>query len=282
MPGTGCTLGVYEHRLADTDVAAVRAQAGSLPAITVAHLVKRFETVTALDDVSFEVACGSTTALLGGNGAGKTTTISILLGLLTPTCGAVTVLGADILRRRYRVLGAMNFSSPYVDLPRRLTVLENLLVYGRLYGVRELRGRIAELARELDLESFLRRPTGSLSAGQRTRVTLAKALLNQPRLLLLDEPTASLDPDTGDWVRSYLERWQAETGATILLASHNMAEVERLCDRVLMMRGGRIVDHGSPCELLDRYGRRTMEEVFLDIARRRPQPVVVAAEEDRR
>ena len=149
---------------------------------------------------------GSTTALLGGNGAGKTTTISILLGLLTPTSGTVTVLGVDMLRDRYRVLGRMNFSSPYVDLPRRLTVVENLRVYGRLYGVRNLQQRIAELARELDLEEFLDRPTGNLSAGQRTRVTLAKALLNRPRLLLLDEPTASLDPDTGDWMRSYLER----------------------------------------------------------------------------
>ena len=167
------------------------------PAVVAAHLVKRFDALTALDDVSFQVATGSTTALLGGNGAGKTTTISILLGLLTPTSGSVTVLGCDMLRHRYRVLGAMNFSSPYVDLPRRLTVAENLKVYGRLYGVRDLRGRIAELARELELSSFLDRPTGSLSTGQRTRVTLAKALLNRPRLLLLDEPTASLDPDTG-------------------------------------------------------------------------------------
>ncbi len=230
-----------------------------------------------MDDVTFNVPYGSTTALLGGNGAGKTTTISILLGLLKPTSGSVSVLGADLLRDRYRVLGAMNFSSPYVDLPRRLTVLENLLVYGRLYSVRDVRERIAELARDLDLQAFLRRPTGSLSAGQRTRAALAKALLNRPRLLLLDEPTASLDPDTGDWVRAYLERWRRESDATILLASHNMAEVERLCDRVLMMRDGRIVDSGSPTKLLDRYGRETLEEVFLDVARNR-QPTVVAAE----
>ena len=230
-----------------------------------------------MDDVTFNVPYGSTTALLGGNGAGKTTTISILLGLLTPTSGSVSVLGADLLRDRYRVLGAMNFSSPYVDLPRRLTVLENLLVYGRLYSVRDVRERIAELARELDLQAFLRRPTGSLSAGQRTRAALAKALLNRPRLLLLDEPTASLDPDTGDWVRAYLERWRRENDATILLASHNMAEVERLCDRVLMMRDGRIVDRGSPAKLLERYGRETLEEVFLDVARNR-QPTVGTAE----
>lgn len=269
-------------RRPSTDVAAVTARLASVAAVTVTHLVKRFETVIAIDDVSFQVASGSTTALLGGNGAGKTTTISILLGLLTPTSGAVTVLGCDMLRHRYRALGAMNFSSPYVDLPRRLSVVENLTVYGQLYGVRDLRRRIAELARELDLEGFLRRPTGSLSAGQRTRVTLAKALLNRPQLLLLDEPTASLDPDTGDWVRSYLERWRSETGATILLASHNMAEIERLCDRVLMMRSGRIVDEGSPRQLIEHYGRRTMEEVFLDIARSQSQPFVTAAGADRR
>lgn len=251
------------------------------PAILVSHLVKRFGAVTALDDVSFRVATGSTTALLGGNGAGKTTTLSILLGLLTPTSGAVSVLGCDMLRQRYRVLGAMNFSSPYVDLPRRLTVAENLKVYGRLYGIRDLKGRIAELASELELGRLLDRPTGDLSTGQRTRVTLAKAMLNRPRLLLLDEPTASLDPDTADWVRSYLEQWRERAGATILLASHNMAEVERLCDRVLMMRSGRIVDQGAPRELLDRYGRRTMEEVFLDIARSGRPPIATADEEGR-
>jgi ABC-2 type transport system ATP-binding protein len=239
----------------------------SAHAIVVDDLVKRFDTVTALGGVSFAVTSGSTTALLGGNGAGKTTTLSILLGLLTPTSGSVTVLGADMLRDRYRVLGEMNFSSPYVDLPRRLTVSENLNVYAHLYGVRAAGRRILELARDLDLEEFLRRPTGSLSAGQRTRVALAKALLNRPRLLLLDEPTASLDPDTGDVVRRYLEQYRKESGATIVLASHNMAEVERLCDYVLMMRAGRIVDRGAPRQLISRYGRRTMEEVFLDIAR---------------
>ena len=222
-----------------------------------------------MDGVSFTVAAGSTTALLGGNGAGKTTTLSILLGLLTPTSGSVTVLGADMLRDRFQVLGEMNFSSPYVDLPRRLTVYENLNVYALLYGVRSAGRRIFELARDLDIEEFLKRPTGSLSAGQRTRVALAKALLNRPRLLLLDEPTASLDPDTGDVVRGYLEQYRKESGATIVLASHNMAEVERLCDHVLMMRAGRIVDRGAPRQLISRYGRRTMEEVFLDIARDR-------------
>jgi len=170
---------------------------------------------------------------------------------------------------RYRILERMNFSSPYVDVPHRLTVRQNLTVFGRLYGVRGLKNRIAELEQDLMLGDFLDKPTGSLSAGQRTRVALAKALINRPELLLLDEPTASLDPDSGDWVRSYLETYRAQSGATMLLASHNMAEVERLCDFVLMMRRGRLVDRGTPAELIDRYGRRTLEEVFLDMARGR-------------
>jgi ABC-2 type transport system ATP-binding protein len=238
-----------------------------VPPIVVDRLVKRFNGVTAVDDISFTVAEGTITALLGGNGAGKTTTLSILLGLVTPTSGRITVLGQDMSRRPEAALAAMNFSSPYVDLPRRLSVAENLQVYGRLYGVSGLGARIRQLADELDFKAFLDRPTGLLSAGQRTRVTLAKALLNTPRLLLLDEPTASLDPDTGDWIRTYLEEWRARSGSTVLLASHNMAEVERLCDQAMIMRAGRIVDQGSPDDLISRYGRRTMEEVFLDIAR---------------
>jgi ABC-2 type transport system ATP-binding protein len=238
-------------------------------AIVVEHLVKRFGAVAAVDDVSFAVRSGSTTGLLGGNGAGKTTTLSILLGALLPTSGRVEVLGVDMIRRRYDVLAEMNFSSPYVDLPRRLSVAENLTVYGRLYGVDRLKARIAELAAELQLAEFLDRPTGELSAGQRTRVALAKALLNTPKVLLLDEPTASLDPDTADWVRAFLEAYRRRTAATILIASHNMAEVERLCDQVLMLRGGTIVDRGAPRDLVRRYGRKTLEEVFLDVARNR-------------
>jgi ABC-2 type transport system ATP-binding protein len=163
----------------------------------------------------------------------------------------------------------MNFSSPYVDLPHRLTVAENLTVYGHLYGLSRVRNRVAEIAEALDIAQFLKRPVGSLSAGQKTRVALAKALLNKPDVLLLDEPTASLDPDTADWVRTYLETYRRETNATILLASHNMLEVERLCGLVLMMRKGSIVDRGTPADLLERYGRDTMEDVFLDIARER-------------
>jgi ABC-2 type transport system ATP-binding protein len=239
------------------------------PALVVEGLTKRFGAVTAIDSLSFSVARGSTTALLGGNGAGKTTTLSIVLGLLLPTAGSVTVLGEDMARHRFRVLGRMNFSSPYVDLPKRLSAAENLTVYGHLYGLDRVRERVAELARDLDMTGFLHRPLGSLSSGQATRVALAKALLNEPELLLLDEPTASLDPDTGDWVRGYLETYRRRAGTTILLASHNMGEVERLCDRVLMMRAGSIVDDGSPAELQRRYGRETLEEVFLDIARQR-------------
>lgn len=239
------------------------------PIVEVDELSKRFGAVTALDCISFTVRRGSTTALLGGNGAGKTTTLAILLGLLLPSSGRVRVLGVDMLRDRYRALGEMNFSSPYVDLPRRLSVAENLVVYGHLYGLADVRGRIRELARDLEIERFLDRPTGELSAGQRTRVAIAKALLNAPKLLLLDEPTASLDPDTADWVRGYLETYRRDTGATIVLASHNMAEVERLCDDALILRAGRIVDRGGPASLVARYGRQTMEEVFLDIARNR-------------
>jgi len=237
------------------------------PAVKVENLVKHYPTAVAVDRISFTVRRGVTAALLGGNGAGKTTTLSILLGLLLPTAGRVRVLGEDMLRHRYRVLPRMNFSSPFVDLPHRLTVRQNLLIYARLYGLPRRRERINRLADDLQIGEFLERPAGKLSAGQKTRVALAKALLNEPELLLLDEPTASLDPDTGDWVRGYLEGYRERTGATILMASHNMAEVERLCSEVMMMKAGRIVDRGSPEALIDRYGRTNLEEVFLHIAR---------------
>jgi ABC-2 type transport system ATP-binding protein len=193
----------------------------------------------------------------------------MLLGLLIPTAGSITVLGCDMARNRYAALARMNFSSPYVALPSRLSVAENLRMYGHFYNVRRLERRIATLAAELELTPFLHRPAGQLSAGQKTRVALAKSLINTPDLLLLDEPTASLDPDTGDWVRSWLERYQRQTGCTILLASHNMGEVERLCSTVLMLKQGRAVDRGTPGELLARYGRNDLEAVFLDIARDR-------------
>jgi ABC-2 type transport system ATP-binding protein len=249
--------------------AAQPAYAPAMDAIRVRNLTKRYGETLAVDDIGFSVQSGATVGLLGGNGAGKTTTIAMLLGLLIPTAGTIEALGRDMARDRFSALARMNFSSPYVSLPQRLSVAENLRVYGHLYNVAGLEHRIAELARELDLGELLDRPAGKLSAGQKTRVALAKALINRPELLLLDEPTASLDPDTGDWVRSWLERYRDESGCTILLASHNMAEVERLCSYVLMLKRGRIVDRGSPQELLDRYGREDMEEVFLDIARDR-------------
>jgi ABC-2 type transport system ATP-binding protein len=241
----------------------------STSAITVDRLVKIYQRGMAVDGISFALPVGSITGLLGGNGAGKTTTIAMIMGLLTPTSGAVRVLGFDMPRQRYRVLHRMNFESPYVEMPMRLTVRQNLTVFGRLYGVSGLADRIAAVADELDLTDLLDRPTGKLSSGQKTRVSLAKALINRPEVLLLDEPTASLDPDTADWVRASLERYRTERGATILLASHNMNEVERLCDRVIIMKKGRIEDDGTPAELLARYGRDTLEEVFLDVARGR-------------
>jgi ABC-2 type transport system ATP-binding protein len=242
-------------------------------AIAVRDLRKRYAHVEAVRGVTFDVRAGTTTALLGGNGAGKTTTLSMLLGVLLPTSGAITVLGCDMLRDRHRVLPRMNFTSPYVDLPKRLTVRENLRVFADLYGIERASMRIDELSAELDLGPLLKRPYGQLSAGQRTRVSLAKALLNRPDVLLLDEPTASLDPDIGDRMRSHLENYQRASGCTMLLASHNMSEVERMCDDVIMLRAGTVVDNGSPARLIERYGRATMEEVFLDIARGVDEPV---------
>jgi ABC-2 type transport system ATP-binding protein len=239
------------------------------PAVAVDQLVKLYKTTRAVDGISFALERGSITGLLGGNGAGKTTTIAMILGLVLPSCGSIEVLGAQMPRQRYRVLHRMNFESPYMDMPHRLTVRQNLNVFGRLYAVKHLPERIASLAGELDLVDLLDRPVGKLSAGQKTRVALAKALINAPELLLLDEPTASLDPDTADWVRARLEEFRKKRGATLLLASHNMVEVERLCERVIIMKTGRIEDDDSPARLLVRYGRDTLEQVFLDVARGR-------------
>ncbi len=235
--------------------------------IAVDRLVKLYKTVTAVDGISFSLEAGSCVALLGGNGAGKTTTISTIMGLVEPTSGTVTVLGAAMPRQRHRVLHRMNFESPYVNMPMRLTVRQNMNVFGMLYGCEDVAHRIRVLADELDLHDFLDRQTGKLSSGQKTRVALAKSLINEPEILLLDEPTASLDPDTADWVRGRLERYRRERGATVLLASHNMGEVERLCDRVIMLKTGRIEDDDTPARLIARYGRSNLEEVFLDIAR---------------
>jgi len=251
----------------DSGSTAARAQSAIEPAIAVEGLVKRYGDVVAVDGIGFTVARGSFTALLGGNGAGKTTTIAILLGLIRPTAGHIRILGQDFALHAKDLLARMNFQSPYADLPRRLTVRQNLTIYARLYGVAKVKERIADLAHELDLAALLDRPFGELSAGQRTRAGLAKAFINRPELVLLDEPTASLDPDTADWVRAFLARYAKEAGATFFIASHNMPEVERLCDQVLMMKAGRIVDSGAPKELIARYGRPTLEEVFLEVAR---------------
>ena len=248
------------------------------PVVAVDRLVKDYKTTRAVDGISFALERGSITGLLGGNGAGKTTTIAMILGLVMPTSGSVRVMGAEMPRQRYQVLHRMNFESPYLDLPHRLTVRQNLAVFGRLYAVDNLSERVASIADELVLTELLDRPTGKLSSGQKTRVALAKALINAPELLLLDEPTASLDPDTADWVRGRLERYRAERGATVLLASHNMNEVERLCERVIIMKRGRIEDDDTPPHLLARYGRDTLEEVFLDVARGRGEAAREAAQ----
>jgi ABC-2 type transport system ATP-binding protein len=238
-------------------------------AIEVTSLVKVYKTTRAVDDVSFRIARGSITGLLGGNGAGKTTTIAMIMGLVLPTSGRIQVLGFRMPEQSAEVLGRMNFESPYVDMPMRLTVRQNLAIFGRLYAVPDVSERIEKLAADLDLGDFLDRANGKLSAGQKTRVALAKALINRPELLLLDEPTASLDPDTADWIRRHLENYRKANGATILLASHNMLEVERLCDRVIIMKRGRIEDDDRPDRIMERYNRTTMEDVFLDVARGR-------------
>jgi len=238
-----------------------------MTAIKVRSLIKDFGTLRAVNDINLTVPQGQIVALLGGNGAGKTTTISMLLGILLPTAGQIEVLGTEMTRNRYQVLHRMNFTSPYVDIPHRLTVIQNLKVYAKLYGVARPAQRLDEISTLFDLGPLMNRRFGSLSAGQKTRVSLAKALINKPELLLMDEPTAALDPDTADRMRKTLLDYQRARNATIFMSSHNMPEVEKLCDRVLMMRNGRIVDDGTPDVLIDKYGRNSLEEVFIHIAR---------------
>lgn len=232
------------------------------------HLLsKSFGAVNAVSDLSLALNQSSITAILGGNGAGKTTTLSMLLGLLLPTSGQIEIFGKDFISDRYPALSRMNFSSPYVDLPQRLTVRENLLVYAKLYGLRQPGVSVDKMLQTFQLEEFSERRLRKLSAGQKTRVSLAKALINKPELLLLDEPTASLDPETAGWVRKLLQDYQEEEGATILLASHDMKEVEQLCQKVILLRKGELVEKGSPSELLTKYDRQTMEDVFLDVSK---------------
>jgi ABC-2 type transport system ATP-binding protein len=236
-------------------------------AIAVTNFAKHYPQSIAVNNLSFTVSTGQLVGLLGPNGAGKTTTMGALLGLLLPTSGDIRVHGIDMVRDRFNALPFMNFSSPYVELPYRLTVQQNLLVYSRLYNIQRPQDRIDEIANELGFTHLLSRKAGKLSAGQKTRVALAKAMLNKPKLLLLDEPTASLDPDSADQMRGFIARYKQQTGATILLASHNMAEVEMLCDNVLMMKAGKLVDEGTPAALVTKYGAENLEKVFLTIAR---------------
>ena len=262
-----------------TDEAGADVADASVPA-AVRDLTKVYGNVTAVDHISFTLKQGATVALLGGNGAGKTTTIAMLLGLVMPSSGEVRVFGADVSRNRGAVAYRLNFQSPYVDLPARLTVKQNLTVYAGLYGIANAAERIAYIAEDLQIEPLLARPTGKLSSGQKTRVGLAKALLNAPELLLLDEPTASLDPDTADWIRGKLREYAESRGATLLLASHNMAEVERLADRVILLHQGRIIEDETPAALIATYGRDTLEEVFLDVVRGRGRLALETADRD--
>lgn len=237
------------------------------PGIVVENLTKIYQGKVAVDDVKLTVRRGATVGLLGGNGAGKTTTIAMIMGLVTPTKGRALVLGHDMASERHKVLPRMNFESPYVALPAKLTVRQNLTVFGKLYNVPDLKRRITELAEEYDLGEVLDNQTGRLSAGQKTRVALAKALINEPEVLLLDEPTASLDPDRADWVRGNLEAYRSRTGATILLSSHNMMEVERMCGFVFIMSYGRVIESGKPEDLIQRYKCSDLYEVFIEVAR---------------
>ena len=231
------------------------------------QLIKDFGSIRAVDHLNLKLYKGTITALLGGNGAGKTTTLSMLLGLLIPTNGKINIFGHDFVKDRYSALKRMNFSSPYVDLPQRLTVRENLTVYAKLYGLNDVKSAVIEMVETFRLTDFIDRRVRKLSAGQKTRVSLAKALINKPDLLLLDEPTASLDPETVSWIRTFLKNYQQGRGATILLASHDMKEVEQLCENVILLRKGKLVEEGTPPDLLAKYGRKTLAEVFLDISR---------------
>ena len=235
--------------------------------IEVKKLNKIYDKIIAVKDLSFVINKGKIIGLLGPNGCGKTTTIAMILGLVKPTSGEIIIKGKNLEKDRINLLEKMNFISPYVELPKKLTVEENLKVYAGLYGVKNANEKISELVNELRLNKFLKKKTGELSSGQKNRISLAKALINDPEILMLDEPTASLDPDTGDFVRSFIENYSSKTNVTILLASHNMNEVERLCDSVMMMKDGIIVDTGKSQELISRHGRKNLEEVFLKIVR---------------
>ena len=237
--------------------------------IEIKNLNKQYNKILAVKDINFKINKGSIVGLLGPNGCGKTTTIGMMLGLIKPTSGSVFINGQNIENEnnRTKILEKVNFISPYVELPKKLTVEENLKVYGKMYSVANLKDKIAELMDQLNLLEFKKRKTGELSSGQKNRVSLAKALINDPEILLLDEPTASLDPDVGDYIRSYIESFASKKSTTILLASHNMNEVERLCNEVMMMKNGSIIDKGTCSSLINKHGRKNLEETFLKIVR---------------
>ena len=236
--------------------------------INVKNLSKKFNSYVAVNNINFFLDKNKTLGILGPNGCGKTTTIGMMLGLITPSSGEVIINNQDVNKaNRNDLLSKMNFASPYIELPKKLTVKQNLEIYGRLYGVRNLKERISEISEDLDLINFLNKKTGELSSGQKNRVSLAKSLINKPEVLFLDEPTASLDPDIGDFVRNYIEAYKSKNNITILLASHNMKEVERLCDTVIMMKKGEIVDRGTCEDLIKKHGRNNLEDTFLKIAR---------------
>ena len=236
--------------------------------IQIKNLSKKFNQVYAVNNINFSISTNKTVGLLGPNGCGKTTSIGMMLGLIKPTSGDIIIQNKNINTfERNELLSIMNFASPYVELPKKLSVKQNLEIYGRLYGVKNLSLRVNELAEDLNLKDFLNKKTGELSSGQKNRVSLAKSLINKPEILLLDEPTASLDPDIGDYVRSYVQSYKSKNKITILLASHNMAEVERLCDSVIMMKKGKIIDQGTSKEIISRHGRANLEETFLKIVR---------------
>ena len=236
--------------------------------IKVQNLTKKFDNYLAVNNINFNLKSGKTLGLLGPNGCGKTTSIGMMLGLITPSSGEVLINNQNVnSANRNDLLGRMNFASPYIELPKKLTVRQNLELYGRLYGVKDLKIRIVEISDDLNLNNFLDKKTGELSSGQKNRVSLAKSLINKPEILFLDEPTASLDPDIGDFVRQYIEIYKSKNQITILLASHNMSEVERLCDTVIMMKEGQIVDSGTCKELINKHGRDSLEDTFLQIAR---------------
>ena len=236
--------------------------------LKVENLVKKFNSINAVNDISFEIEKNSTLGLLGPNGCGKTTSIGMMLGLITPTSGKIYIDNTSLEpKNRIELLNLMNFSSPYIELPKKLTVKQNLEVYARLYGVVEINKRVEEMAVDLNLKNFLHKKTGELSSGQKNRVSLAKSLINKPKLLFLDEPTASLDPDVGDFVREYIEKYKKNNELTILLASHNMKEVERLCNKIVMMKKGEIVDSGTCDQIIKKHGRQNLEDTFLKIAR---------------